>query len=1367
MADKREERLLSLTKIEIAKLLLDSTKGEHDLGNETTLNVKILKSLADKNIELFESHVMDSPITAMDYRFYVKNMSEVLDGKNIGSKASKLAMIIHKCLHPNAYEVQSRLGSSFKGKLKTLKNATIGSKDDKSGIMQAQAQDQITKAVKYKTNSVYKKLGRKARANNLKGKIAGGLLGMVGLEAFDDKVQDWVEKRDKKKFHTEDKLMEMIEEKENEEREQLEKLTHEIGSKRDLMEKLNDKDSEVARISKTLLERLDLDTKQLKEYVDDRDSSKFLENAINSQLEISEELREKIRKNLDDDDILNSKDGKKKLDKDKNPKDEKKNIEDFLKNQEKYRNQERDEFNSDFKSFSDRIIDSFQPRAFEETSEVLTQNAEIVSNTLPAISSNTETTIENISKVDHSLDQGFLNLTRKVGAVEEGTDRIASLLEKQISLQRKMMDNNSKAVSKTSDEDKEEDEAGLDDVLDFFDGGDRKGRKGGKGKKGGKVKGAKGGKLGKLASKVLSPVGKLASSATPFLSSGAKLLGKAALPAAALMSAYEAYEGFDEEKANQLGFDGKTTKGKTNSSISSVLSGLTLGLVDESTIASGLHLQDEIQDSIVNALGGKDSPIGAVVDKIVNPIDSLLDGFDTVSSWFSDDKEKEKEKNQKPKAETENQPQTSVKVEEKKEQSLISELTSTIPNLPTIPKIDPAAPLKAQEEPKRIDEKELLEKVFTAAEQLNPVEQFKNITEHMFDSPGAKKVWDKLTDKESIFESVMNPVGSMFSGLSNSFMSFFSSNSNTNTSTTGSTTSTGSYPSINYGSGGVSSPNIGQYGGSAVGDGDIDKVNASANMGDVKALLDYGMSFIGKCSYQMGAKDPTSGRCDCSGFVKFLYTRVWGVKGMPDGAAYQFTWNKGRVINSLEELKPGDIYFMNSPAAHAAGRPLGISHVGIYAGGGNLLHCSSKKGVNLMPLNDYYKKWFVGAKRLTEEGGSMGVTSPTAENSPTMTMPASNPMAATGGVMPVGGMTGGLTDPNNPNSIGVGDAALSVGNVSAIPYSNLSNANADKNASKSALAARDAFIKNSLESGVSTSDIAVMLGQLDHESGGFKSLHENLNYSSASRIQEMFGKTLREQGVDPRSLVNNPQALANVVYGRKNGNRGGSDGWNYRGRGLVQLTGRSNYEQASKALGIDLVNNPDLAADPEVAAKVAAWWHKSKVGYGVDVATATRKINGKKMAGLNDRIAKTQGWLNGRLDTEIARINGKKDIKNTEPVEGQVEQSLATNTQPVAPQVQVPGIASSFVDERRAMPTVQADVQSLPVTESVKVPPTRSQELQQQANMMSSIMTPMFNPMSSNSGQSAPSPDQAIKWKDWIEDSSLLSLQKFINGGLG
>lgn len=1322
MADKREERLLSLTKTEIAKLLLDSTKGEHDLGNETTLNVKILKSLADKNIELFESHVMDSPITAMDYRFYVKNLSKVLDGENIGSKASKLATIIHKCLHPNAYEVQSRLGSSFKGKLRTLKTATIGSKDDKSGIMQAQAQDQIKKSIKHTTNSVYKKLGRKARANNLKGKIAGGLLGMVGLEAFDDKVQEWVEKRDKKKFHTEDKLMEMIEEKENEEREQLEKLTHEIGSKRDLMEKLNDKDSEVARISKTLLERLDLDTEQLKEYADDRDSSKFLENALNSKLEISDELRKKIKEKLDDDndDILSKLKGK-------DDNDKKKSIDDFLSRQEKSQDKSRKELNSDLKNFSDRIIDSFQPRALEETSEVLTQNAEIVSNTLPAISNNTETTIENISRVDHSLDQGFLSLTRKVGAVEEGTDRIASLLEKQISLQRKMMDNNSKSVSKTSEEDKDEDEAGLDDVLDFFDGGDRKGRKGGKGKKGGKVKGAKGGKLGKLASKVLSPVGKLASSATPFLSSGAKLLGKAAIPAAALMSAYEAYEGFDEEKANQLGFDGKTTKGKTNSSISSVLSGLTFGLVGEDTIASGLHLQDELQDSIVNALGGKDSPIGAIVDKIVNPIDSVLDGFDSISSWFLEDKEKKEE-------EIKQQPQP----------------------------VNPALPLKAQEEPKKIDEKELLDKVFTAAEQLNPVEQFKNIADHMFDSPGAKQVWDKLTDKDNLFDSIMNPVGSIFSGLSNSFMSFFSSKSDT-------TAQPSNYPSINYGSGGVTAPNIGQYGGSAVGDGDIDKVNASANMGDVKALLDYGMSFIGKCSYQMGAKDPTSGRCDCSGFVKFLYTRVWGVKGMPDGAAYQFTWNKGRVINSLEELKPGDIYFMNSPAAHAAGRPLGISHVGIYAGGGNLLHCSSKKGVNLMPLNDYYKKWFVGAKRLTEEGGSMGVTSPTAENSPTMTMPASNPMSATGGVMPVGGMTGGLTDPNNPNAIGVGDAALSVGNVSAIPYSNLSNANADKNASKQALEARDHFIKTSIESGVSPSDIAVMLGQLDHESGGFKSLSENLNYSSADRIQDMFGKSLREQGVDPRALVNNPEALANVVYGHKNGNRGGSDGWNYRGRGLVQLTGRGNYEQASKALGIDLVNNPDLAADPEVAAKVAAWWHKSKVGYGVDVATATRKINGTKMAGLNDRMIKTQGWLNGRLDTEIARISGQKDIKTKEPIEGQVEQSLVTNTQPVEPQVQVPGIASSFVDERRAMPlpTVQADVQSLPVTESVKVPPTRSQELQQQANMMSSIMTPMFNPMPSNSGQGAPSPDQAIKWKDWIEDSSLLSLQKFINGGLG
>lgn len=1298
MADKQEERLLSLTKTEIAKLLLDSVEGEHDLGDQTTLEIKILKSLADKNIQLFESHVLDSPITAMDYRFYVKNMSEVLDGQNIGSKASKLATIIHKCLHPNAYEVQSRLGSSFKGKLKTLKTATLGSSDDKSGIMQAKAQDQIKKAVKHKTNSVYKKLGRKARANNLKGKIAGGLLGMVGLEAFDDKVQDWVEKRDKKKFHTEDKLMEMIEEKENEEREQLEKLTHEIGSKRDLMEKLNDKDSEVARISKTLLERLDLDTKQLKEYVDDRDSSKFLENAINSQLEISDELRKKIKEKLDDDndDILSKLKGK-------DDNDKKKSIDDFLSRQEKSQDKSRKELNSDLKNFSDRIIDSFQPRALEETSEVLTQNAEIVSNTLPAISSNTETTIENISKVDHSLDQGFLSLTRKVGAVEEGTDRIASLLEKQISLQRKMMDNNSKSVSKTSEEDKDEDEAGLDDVLDFFDGGDRKGRKGGKGKKGGKVKGAKGGKLGKLASKVLSPVGKLASSATPFLSSGAKLLGKAALPAAALMSAYEAYEGFDEEKANQLGFDGKTTKGKTNSSISSVLSGLTFGLVGEDTIASGLHLQDELQDSIVNALGGKDSPIGAIVDKIVNPIDSVLDGFDSISSWFSDDKEKKEE-------EIKQQPQP----------------------------VNPALPLKAQEEPKKIDEKELLDKVFTAAEQLNPVEQFKNIADHMFDSPGAKQVWDKLTDKDNLFDSIMNPVGSIFSGLSNSFMSFFSSKSDT-------TAQPSNYPSINYGSGGVTAPNIGQYGGSAVGDGDIDKVNASANMGDVKALLDYGMSFIGKCSYQMGAKDPTSGKCDCSGFVKFLYTRVWGVKGMPDGAAYQFTWNKGKVINSLEELRPGDIYFMNSPAAHAAGRPLGISHVGIYAGGGNLLHCSSRKGVNLMPLNDYYKKWFVGAKRLTEEGGSMGVTSPSAENSPTMTMPASNPMAATGGVMPVGGMTGGLTDPDNPNAVGVGDAALSIGNVSAIPYSNLSNANADKNASKQALEARDHFIKTSLENGVSGSDIAVMLGQLDHESGGFKSLKENLNYSSADRIQEMFGKSLN--GVDPRTLVNNPEALANVVYANKNGNRGGSDGWNYRGRGLVQLTGRGNYEQASKALGIDLVNNPDLAADPEVAAKVAAWWHKTKVGYGVDVATATRKINGSKMAGLNDRMIKTQGWLNGRLDSEIARIG------------------LNTNTNEQIAKAQ--GVASSFVDERRALPTVQADVQSLPVTESVKVPPTRSQELQQQANMMSSIMTPMFNPMSPSSGQGTQSAEQGIKWKDWIEDSSLLSLQKFINGGLG
>ena len=189
-----------------------------------------------------------------------------------------------------------------------------------------------------------------------------------------------------------------------------------------------------------------------------------------------------------------------------------------------------------------------------------------------------------------------------------------------------------------------------------------------------------------------------------------------------------------------------------------------------------------------------------------------------------------------------------------------------------------------------------------------------------------------------------------------------------------------------------------QGGGSALGDGDIDRtnVNAIGRFGDVKALLTYGMQFIGRVEYsQTGPRDPKMGSADCSSFVKACLEDVWGVKGVPGNSEAQFTWKKGRIVK-YNDLKPGDLVFFNHPAGFAKNRPIGISHVGFYAGGGEILHCSGRKGVNIMKLEGSYLKFFYAGKRLTESGG-------TATNTSVLSAPGSFSTAD----LSSGGLTGG------------------------------------------------------------------------------------------------------------------------------------------------------------------------------------------------------------------------------------------------------------------------------------------------------------------------------------------------------------------------
>lgn len=124
---------------------------------------------------------------------------------------------------------------------------------------------------------------------------------------------------------------------------------------------------------------------------------------------------------------------------------------------------------------------------------------------------------------------------------------------------------------------------------------------------------------------------------------------------------------------------------------------------------------------------------------------------------------------------------------------------------------------------------------------------------------------------------------------------------------------------------------------------------------------------------------------------------------------------------------------------------------------------------------------------------------------------------------------------------------------------------------------------------------AAFLAQVAHESGEFARLSENLS-CSATRLRQVWPKRFPTQA-RAEAYARQPEKLANYVYANRlgNGDTAGGDGWRYRGRGLIQTTGRSNYRDTGNALGLDLVELPDLlASDKGVAALAAAWFFKSR-----------------------------------------------------------------------------------------------------------------------------------------------------------------------------
>lgn len=121
--------------------------------------------------------------------------------------------------------------------------------------------------------------------------------------------------------------------------------------------------------------------------------------------------------------------------------------------------------------------------------------------------------------------------------------------------------------------------------------------------------------------------------------------------------------------------------------------------------------------------------------------------------------------------------------------------------------------------------------------------------------------------------------------------------------------------------------------------------------------------------------------------------------------------------------------------------------------------------------------------------------------------------------------------------------------------------------------------------------VAAFMAQIDVESGGLKHREENLNYS-AERLMVVFPRYFR--GVDVNLYARKPELIANRVYANRmgNGNEQSGDGWRYRGRGLIQLTGKNNYAAFGKSMGMSAEETSDYMKTAEGAAMSAAWyWH--------------------------------------------------------------------------------------------------------------------------------------------------------------------------------
>ena len=158
--------------------------------------------------------------------------------------------------------------------------------------------------------------------------------------------------------------------------------------------------------------------------------------------------------------------------------------------------------------------------------------------------------------------------------------------------------------------------------------------------------------------------------------------------------------------------------------------------------------------------------------------------------------------------------------------------------------------------------------------------------------------------------------------------------------------------------------------------------------------------------------------------------------------------------------------------------------------------------------------------------------------------------------------------------------------------------------------------------------VAHFLAQIGHETAGFRALEENMRYTKPDALDRIFSAV---RGPDDAAalIADGPEAIGNRVYADRmgNGDEDSGDGYRYRGRGFLMITGKTRYAEVQQDSGLPLVRHPELLGEAKTAAQAAAaYWLKNNINAAADrddIDTVTVLVNGPAKQGLDDR----KRWL--------------------------------------------------------------------------------------------------------------------------------------------